>query len=314
MEKLLENCRLCPRRCGVNRLAGERGYCGEDGKIRGARAALHFWEEPCLAGNGGSGAVFFTGCSLGCVYCQNAPIARGSVGKEISVLRLAEIFMELKAQGAQNINLVTGAHFVPQIAEALRLAKEKKLNLPIVYNSSGYESVDTLRLLEGLVDIYLPDLKYLDGELAKRYSQAPDYPTVAKAAIAEMVRQVGTPVFRTKTAQPTEEGLPEEESCPVMERGVIVRHLVLPGQAEASKRVVRYLYETYGNDIFLSILNQYTPMRAFPEYPELSRPITAEEYDQVVDYAIALGVEQGFIQEGETARESFIPEFDVTGI
>ncbi len=168
MEKLLENCRLCPRRCGVNRLAGERGYCGEDGKIRGARAALHFWEEPCLAGNGGSGAVFFTGCSLGCVYCQNAPIARGSVGKEISVLRLAEIFMELKAQGAQNINLVTGAHFVPQIAEALRLAKEKKLILPIVYNSSGYESVDTLRLLEGLVDSYLADLKYLDGELAKR--------------------------------------------------------------------------------------------------------------------------------------------------
>ena len=323
-----KDCTLCPRNCHADRSAGQLGFCRSSDRIRAARAALHYWEEPCISGEDGSGAVFFSGCSLGCVYCQNRPIAEGSVGKEISAERLAEIFLELQGQGAWNINLITAAHFVPQVAESLRTAKSQGLKIPVVYNSSGYEKVETLKLLEGLVDIYLPDLKYLDPALAKRYSSAPDYPQAAKAALAEMVRQAGRPVFAVRGK---EENAPGSGGCGMQEtdapkgaggeenlrllRGVIVRHLVLPGQTEASKEVIRYLYETYGDQIYISILNQYTPMPGVGEaYLELGRKLTQEEYDSVVDYAIETGVENGFIQEGETASESFIPAFDITGI
>lgn len=301
VEAMMKDCTLCPRNCHADRSAGLPGFCRSGGRVRAARAALHYWEEPCICGEEGSGAVFFSGCSLGCVYCQNRPVADGTVGKEITVERLAEIFLELQAQNARNINLVTASHFIPQTAEALVRARQNGLSVPVVYNTGGYEKAETLKLLEGLVDIYLPDFKYLDPELAAKYSFAPDYPETAKAALAEMVRQVGEPVF-------------EDEGEERMIRGVIVRHLVLPGLTEASKKVIRYLHETYGNRIYISILNQYTPMPGMEKYPELNRKLTAEEYDAVVDDAVAVGVENGFIQEGGTASESFIPVFDITGI
>ena len=293
-------CALCPRRCLVNREQGERGYCGQTAELRVARAALHQWEEPCLSGTVGSGTVFFAGCSLGCVFCQNQEIAAGRAGKLISAERLAEIFLELQEKGAHNINLVTATHFVPQVAEALRQAKQEGLKLPVVYNTSSYEYVSTLRRLEGLVDIYLPDLKYRDSAWSLRYSHAADYFSYASRAIAEMVRQVGEPVF----SEP--EGL--------MKRGVIVRHLVLPGGEADSKEVIRYLYETYENQIYISIMNQFTPTPGLAQYPELNRTLTEKEYSRIVDYAIRLGVEQGYIQEGETAKESFIPSFDCEGV
>ena len=247
VEAMMKDCTLCPRNCHADRSTGLPGFCRSGGRVRAARAALHYWEEPCICGEEGSGAVFFSGCSLGCVYCQNRPVADGTVGKEITVERLAEIFLELQAQNARNINLVTASHFIPQTAEALVRARQNGLSVPVVYNTGGYEKAETLKLLEGLVDIYLPDFKYLDPELAAKYSFAPDYPETAKAALAEMVRQVGEPVF-------------EDEGEERMIRGVIVRHLVLPGLTEASKKVIRYLHETYGNRIYISILNQYTPM------------------------------------------------------
>lgn len=301
LSEMMSDCTLCPRNCHANRCAGQYGFCKSGDQIRAARAALHYWEEPCICGEDGSGTVFFSGCTLGCVYCQNHSIADSTVGKEISTERLAEIFLELQEQKARNINLVTASHFVPQTVSALKKAKEWGLKIPVVYNTGGYEKTGTLRLLEGLVDIYLPDLKYLDPAAARQYSFAPDYPEVAKKALAEMVRQTGEPVFADAG---------EEQ----MIRGVIVRHLVLPGRTEDAKRVIRYLYETYGNRIYISILNQYTPMAGMEVYGELDRRVTAEEYDAVVDYALEIGVENGFIQEGETASESFIPEFDITGI
>ncbi len=264
-----------------------------------ARAALHYWEEPCISGEKGSGTVFFSGCSMGCVYCQNRNIAKGLAGKRITVDRLAEIFLELMEKGAENINLVTPSHYVPQLLEALQTAREKGLILPIIYNCSGYEKRSTLQWLEGSIDVYLPDLKYMDQTPAKRYSGCPDYFTCAAAAIEEMVRQTGEPVFDEKGR---------------MKKGVLVRHLTLPGYLEESKRIIKYLYQTYGDKILISILNQYTPMEAVEKYPEINRRITGEEYEELVDYAIELGVENGFIQEGDTASESFIPEFNNEGI
>ena len=299
IRKIMENCRLCPRNCGVNRLEGRRGFCGADAKIRAARAALHMWEEPCISGREGSGALFFSGCSLGCVFCQNRSISRGERGKEVSPERLAEIMLNLQEQKANNINLVTAGHYVPQVGAALALAREQGLCLPVVYNSSGYEKPETLRLLEGLVDIYLPDFKYMSPELAASCSRAPDYPEIAKAALEEMVRQAGSPRF-------DERGM--------MTGGVIVRHLLLPGHVADSKKVVEYLYGTYGNRIYISLMNQYTPMPAVAGDPLLSRKVTKREYSRLVDYALFLGLEQGFIQEGETAKESFIPEFDGEGV
>ncbi|MBE5875437.1 MAG: radical SAM protein [Lachnospiraceae bacterium] len=287
-------CDLCPRGCQADREHGRNGYCGVSGELRVARASLHMWEEPPISGTYGSGTVFFTGCALRCVYCQNRKIALADLGEEISVSRLAEIFLKLQEKKAHNINLVTPSHYVLQIVEALELAKQQGLVIPIVYNTGSYEKVETLRMLEGLVDIYLPDCKYYSRDLAARYSNAPDYFEVASAAIAEMIRQVGTPVF-------------EDD---LLKRGVVVRHMILPGNTRDSKAVLKYLYETYGNDIYISIMNQYTPLEAMKDYPEINRRITPREYERVIDYALSIGIENAFIQEGDTATESFIPDFE----
>ncbi|HPP36691.1 MAG TPA: radical SAM protein [Clostridiales bacterium] len=296
---ILRDCTLCPRECHVDRTAGKKGFCGATDGLIVARAALHMWEEPCISGEEGSGTVFFSGCPLGCIYCQNHNISRGLAGKTITTERLAEIFLELQGKGANNINLVTPSHYVPQITEALDISRRKGLTIPIVYNCSGYEKVETLKLLEGYVDIYLPDLKYISYEPAAKYSNCRDYFPVAAKAIEEMVRQA-------------EEAKFDERG--IMQKGVIVRHLALPGYLEDSKRIIKYLYETYGNRIYISIMNQYTPIIMSDVYPELNRRITEEEYKELVDYAVELGVENGFIQEGETALESFIPEFNGEGV
>lgn len=293
-------CRLCPRECNADRENGERGYCGEAASIRAARASLHMWEEPCISGETGSGTVFFSGCPLKCVFCQNNSIATNQVGKTISTNRLAQIFLELQEKGACNINLVTPTHFVSRIVSALRMAKAEGLSIPIVYNTGSYEKVETLRLLEGLVDIYLPDLKYYSSALSTRYSNAPDYFKVATAAIAEMFRQTGKPVF--------------DEATGLMKRGVIVRHLLLPKNLEDSKKVMDHLYNTYHDDIYISIMSQYTPMGHFPQMPELNRKVSRREYGSLVDYCLSLGIENGFIQEEDVASESFIPPFDCDGI
>ena len=300
-EAVYQECVLCPRECGVNRKDLRRGICQETDRIRVARAALHMWEEPCISGEEGSGTVFFTGCNLRCVYCQNYAISRGQRGKEISAGRLAEIFLELQGKGANNINLVTPTHFVPQIIRALNMSKSQGLRIPIVYNTSGYEKVETLKFLEGYVDVYLPDFKYWSGETAKRYSGVTDYPRRVKAAIDEMVRQTGEAEFDDRG---------------MMRHGVIVRHLLLPGKVGEAKAIVRYLCKKYGDTIWISLMNQYTPLNSLDakKYPELARIVSEEEYNEVVDYAIAQGVENGFIQEGETAKESFIPEFTLEGV
>ncbi len=290
---------LCPRKCGADRESGQTGLCHADGKIRVARAALHFWEEPCISGEEGSGTVFFSGCSLNCIFCQNHEISQRKTGEIVSVERLSEIFLELQSQGANNINLVTAEHFVPQVSEALRIAKRDGLKLPIVWNSSGYECVESLQLLTGLVDIYLPDLKYLDPALAEQYSGAADYPAVAKEALKEMVCQQPEPVF---------------DDHGKMMSGVIVRHLLLPGHVNEAKCVVAYLHETYGDQVYISIMNQYTPMESVKGDPLLSRKVTKREYERLLSYATEIGITQGFYQEGETAAESFIPTFDGEGV
>ena len=297
----MEDCTLCPRECHVNRLSGQTGYCGCTTDLIAARAALHMWEEPCISGVNGSGAVFFGGCNMGCVFCQNYAIAHAQTGKKISPERLCEIFLELQEKGAHNINLVTPSHYVPQIIPALTQVRLYGLSIPVVYNTSSYEKVEVLKALEGLVDIYLPDLKYHDVSISRKYSAAPDYFDVACAAISEMVRQTGDPVF-------------EDGEDSLMKRGVIVRHLLLPGCEEDSRYLLDYLYRTYGNRIYISIMNQYTPLPQAAAFPELNRTITDEEYDRVIDYAISIGIENGFIQEGGTASESFSPPFDCEGI
>lgn len=293
-------CNICPRECNIER-NDKLGYCTAPSELKIARAALHFWEEPCISGENGSGTVFFSGCPLKCVYCQNRDIALGQTGKVITVDRLVEIFFELKEKGANNINLVTPTHYILKIRAALKIAKNRGLDLPIVYNTSGYEKVESLKLLDGLIDIYLPDMKYYDDSVAIKYSNASKYFSIASNAIKEMYRQVGKPVFG-------DDG--------IMKKGIIVRHLVLPTNSEDSKRIINYLYETYKDNIYISIMNQYTPCVSLDKnrFEELCHCITEEEYNEVVDYAIDIGVENGFIQEGETAKESFIPPFDLEGV
>lgn len=292
-------CHLCPRECGADRAHGELGYCGMPEEPRAARAALHYWEEPCISGKEGSGAVFFSGCTLRCVFCQNHEIADGAVGRPVSRQRLTDIFLKLQDQGANNINLVTAGHFLETVIPALESAKASGLRIPVVYNTGGYEKPETLKRLEGLVDIWLPDHKYRSSQLAGRYSHAADYPERAAEALREMARQAGSPVFDHRG---------------MMEKGVIVRHLVLPGCVSDSKDVLEYLWDNYGNQIYVSIMSQYTPLPHVKAYPELNRRVTAEEYEEVVDYARFLGMEQVYIQEGECAEESFIPSFDYEGI
>ena len=292
-------CNLCPRMCNVNRHTGT-GYCLMTDRLKVARAALHMWEEPCISGERGSGAVFFSGCTLRCVFCQNYKIAAAKVGKYITVDELADIMLRLQNNQANNINLVTPTHFLPQIVIALQQAKNQGLSIPIVYNTGSYESPEALRHLDGLVDIYLPDLKYFSPELSAAYSHAPDYFEIACAAIAEMYRQVLDPVMDPDTG--------------LMQRGMIVRHLLLPGQAKDSKKILRYLHETYGDHIYISIMNQYTPLPQVADIEALNRTVTPEEYDRVLRFAERIGIEQGFRQEGSAACESFIPEFDERGL
>lgn len=296
---IFSKCTLCPRNCKADRTSEKLGVCQVSDKIKIARAALHFWEEPCISGENGSGAVFFSGCPLHCVFCQNEEISWGKVGKEITIERLSEIFLELQEKKANNINLVTATQYIPQVAFAIKLAKASGLSIPIIYNTSGYETVEGLRSLAGVVDVYLPDFKYMDSALALKYSHASDYPEVAKRAIEEMVRQCGNISF-------DDDGF--------IKSGVIVRHLVLPGHTKDSKSVIEYLYNTYGDDVYLSIMSQFTPMKHFEKYPELNRRITKREYDSVVDFALGIGVENAFIQDRKVAKESFIPDFNGEGI
>ncbi|MDF2500308.1 MAG: pyruvate formate lyase activating protein-like uncharacterized Fe-S protein [Anaerosporomusa subterranea] len=297
--ELLASCQLCPRQCGVNRLVGQVGFCQAGNLPRLGLVSLHHWEEPCLSGTRGSGTVFFSHCNLRCLFCQNHAISRGTAGKEVSVERLADIFLEQQQRGAHNINLVTPGHYAAQIAEALTLAKRMGLVLPIIYNTNAYDSKAVIEQLRGLVDIYLPDLKYIDERYSTAYSQAPDYFRYASAAISAMVQQIGEPIF---------------DSDGIMTRGVIIRHLALPGMAEDSKAVIRYVYETFGHSVYLSLMNQYTPLHQAVNHPTLCHCLSAEEYADLADYALALGVENGFIQEGGAVSESFVPLFDCRGV
>ena len=295
----MTQCALCPRRCGADRQRGEIGFCGANGTVRVARAGLHMWEEPPLSGTKGSGTVFFSGCSLRCVYCQNRAISQGLAGKTVSVERLAEIFLEQQARGVHNLNLVTADHYIPETLSALAQAKASGFDLPVVWNCSGYQSLNSLELLDGVVDIWLTDFKYLSPERAARYSQAPDYPEVAWAAAEEMIRQQPEVVFDG-------EGL--------MRRGVIFRHLLLPGGLEDSKNVLQKLFSRFGNRVYYSLMSQYTPVSGLDDYPELQRKVSADEYDELVDFCVDLGMENAFVQEGEAAAESFIPAFDGEGV
>lgn len=291
-------CNLCPRNCKALRRKGQKGYCLSDDKIIIARAALHMWEEPCISGEQGSGTVFFSGCNLRCVYCQNYEIAAKRKGKQVTVSELSEIFLSLQEKGAANINLVTPDPFVQEIAQAVLLSKEVGLRIPVVYNGSGYEKKEVIENLGEIVDIFLTDFKYMDETLAATYSFAADYPVVAKEALAAMVKVVGEPVF-------DKEGM--------MQKGVIVRHLLLPGHKRNAKDIIRYVYDTYGDSVYLSLMNQYTPfdrLKEKEEYRQLCRKVTKREYENVVNFALSLGVRNAFIQEGETAGESFIPAFD----
>jgi len=290
---LLKNCMLCPRKCGVNRYL-EKGFCGATNKLRVAYYSLHMWEEPIISGETGSGTIFFSNCNLRCLYCQNKKISIDGYGKYISNKRLGEIMLELQSKGANNINLVTPTHYVPNIISVLRKIKGKELKIPIVYNTSSYENVGTIIACRNLVDIYLADLRYYDDELGEKYSLCSNYFENATMAIDEMYRQVGKCEF-------DDNGL--------LTSGLVIRVLILPGHIDDSKKIIEYLYKTYGNDIFISIMNQYTPINKC-KYDNLNRKLTDEEYDSVVDFALKLGVTNAFVQEGEAASESFIPDFN----
>lgn len=294
-----ENCLLCPRKCGINRSTGQTGVCGVSSEIKVARAALHYWEEPCISGKRGSGAVFFSGCSLHCVFCQNREISDGKAGKVISKERLSDIFMELADKGANNINLVTPGQYIPDIVWAVNDAKSRGMKLPIIYNTSGYENVTELKLLEGIVDVYLPDFKYMDSTLSARYSRAKDYPSVAKQTLSEMVRQQPDVVI--------------DDATGLIQKGVIVRQLLLPGHVNDAKAVLKYLYDTYHDHVYISMMSQFTPI-ALKDYPEINRTVTRREYERLVDYALEIGITNAFIQEGDVAKDSFIPAFDCEGV
>ncbi len=288
---------ICPRRCGADRTGGKTGRCGVGGDAVVARAALHFWEEPCLTSAGGaSGAVFFSGCNLGCVYCQNSAVSRGKIGKTVSVERLREIFDELVDLGADNIDLVTPTHFLPVIARAL----EKKPPVPVIYNCGGYESVDSLKTLEGKIDIYLPDMKYSLPGPAFRYSRAKDYPSVAKDAISEMFRQTGRYVI---------------DADGVLQKGLMVRHLQLPGNLRNTLGVISWFAETFEpGDALFSLMGQYTPMPDAAVFPELRSPLSDEEYETAQRLLFSLGIEDGYVQESGSSGECYIPDFDLTGV
>ena len=297
--KIMSNCILCPRACHADRLDGGVGYCGQTADIMAARASLHYWEEPCISGTSGSGTVFFSGCNLRCVFCQNHNIALGKAGRVITPEHLVKIFLQLQEQGANNINLVTPTHFLPQIVIALQQAKNQGLSIPIVYNTGSYESPEALRHLDGLVDIYLPDLKYFSPELSAAYSHAPDYFEIACAAIAEMYRQGGGAVI-------------EDEQ---MTRGVIIRHLVLPGCIDNSLGVLDWIADHFPKkDVLVSLMSQYVPMGHAKQMPPFDRRITQDEYDAVLSYLYLLELDNGYTQDFSAASADYIPEFNLEGL
>ena len=295
---MLNSCNLCPRNCNVNRNNNEIGYCGASNQMVIAKAYLHMWEEPCISGSVGSGTIFFSYCNLRCIFCQNYDISTLHKGNIVSVNRLKEICLELQEKGALNINLVTPTHYVPLIVEALKLAKKEGLTIPIIYNTSSYENISTIKLLEGIVDVYLPDLKYYDDIYGIKYSNCNNYFKYASRAIEEMYKQVGKCVF---------------DNNGIIKKGVIVRHLMLPDNIEDSKNIINYLYNKYKDNIYISIMNQYTPLRKL-EYNNLNRKVSDTEYDELINYAYDLGIRNAYIQEGETQKESFIPDFNNEGI
>lgn len=291
-------CSLCPRECGADRTK-DKGYCGGGSEIMLARAALHFWEEPCISGARGSGTVFFSGCGLKCCYCQNHEISSGGVGKKVTPQRLADIFLELQDKGAHNINLVTAAQYLTGVIKALDIAKQS-LNIPIVYNTSGYEKTEALRELYGNVDIYLPDIKYYSSELSYKYSKAKDYFDVASEAIMEMISQAGAPVF-------DEHGM--------MKSGVVIRHLVLPGAKDDSISILNWISENLPEGSFvLSLMSQYTPAHRACDFKEIDRRVTTYEYDAVVSEALRLDLDNGFIQQRSSAKKEYTPPFDLEGV
>ena len=287
-----KDCTLCPRLCHIDRTK-YFGFCGAKDKMVIARASLHMWEEPCISGSTGSGTIFFSGCNLKCIFCQNSEISTKLIGHTVSIEDFATICLNLEKEGANNINLVTPTHYVPLIIEGIKLAKTKGLKIPIVYNSSGYENVDTIKMLDGIVDIYLPDFKYYNDIYAKNYSNVTNYFEVCKNALAEMYKQVGKNKFN-------KDGM--------MLKGVIVRHLVLPELLDDSKKILKYLYDTYHDNIYISIMNQYTPLKEF-KYPNLNHKLDDDSYNELIDYALDLGIKKAFIQEGDTVDSSFIPDF-----
>ena len=291
-----KDCILCGRNCHINR-DKIKGPCGADKRIIVARAALHYYEEPIISGINGSGTVFFSNCNLKCIFCQNRKISSNGIGKEITIERLSDIYLELQNKRAHNINLVTPTHYIPSIIESIKLAKNKGLNIPIVYNTSSYENTDALKELNGLVDIYLADLKYYNNDLGKKYSKVDNYFEIASNNLKEMFMQVGKPIINDN----------------IMKKGIIVRVLVLPGEIEDAKKIIKYLYDTYEDNIYISIMNQFTPITK-TKYDNLNRVLTKKEYNNVINYAIDLGISKAFVQEGKTSSKSFIPDFNFEGV
>ena len=292
---MLEDCMLCPHNCGVNRLNGEKGYCGAPKDMVIARYSLHMWEEPCISGDNGSGTIFFSYCNLKCVFCQNYEISTLNKGRIVNIEEFSNICLELQEAGANNINLVTGTMYVPLIVDGIKLAKKKGLNIPVIYNTSSYENVDTIKMLDGVIDIFLPDLKYYDDSLALKYSNCEEYFKYATKAIWQMYKQVGKPIF---------------DDNGIIKRGVIIRHLMLPNNINDSKRIIKYLYDKYKDDVIISIMNQYTPIRKI-KYEELNSLVSDKEYDELINYAYDLGIRKAYIQDGKSQSESFIPNFSI---
>ncbi|MFT5873989.1 MAG: putative pyruvate formate lyase activating enzyme [Clostridium sp.] len=297
--KMLVKCHLCPRNCYVNRLDGELGFCRASKDLKIAKVSMHTWEEPCISGILGSGTVFFSNCNIKCVFCQNYKISHEGNGKIVSINRLSEIFLEQQERGANNINLVTPTHYVPQIIDALILAKSKGLNIPVLYNSNGYENIDTIKALRGFIDVYLPDLKYYKDKYAVKYSKAPNYFTYASEVITEMVSQVGEVKF---------------DADGMIQKGVIIRHLMLPGLLFDSKKVIDFIYTAFNDSVYISLMNQYTPMQVAVNYPEISKPLNPDHYDALINYCLKLGITKCFIQENGTSSKIFVPNFDLSGV
>lgn len=299
MLDILKKCELCPRNCQVNRLEGQLGYCRSGSAVKIAKAYLHQWEEPCISGVRGSGTVFFSNCNLHCVFCQNCKISQESYGRELTIEELGEIFLGLQAKGAHNINLVTPTHYVPQIIEAIKIAKRGGLNIPVLYNTNSYENINTIKSLRGTVDVYLADLKYYKDDYAIKYSSVKDYFFHAARAIDEMYRQAGKIEF-------SDDGM--------IRKGLIVRHLMLPGLLFDTKKVIDYIYNTYGDNVYISLMNQYTPMYKADKYPEIYKKLKPKHYESIIEYCLGLGIKNAFIQDSGTASEAFVPDFDLKGI